>query len=57
MLKGTNILISEDFPKDVMEKRSHLIKFAKEVITLLGVVFKLIAEASNKHIRHKGLFD
>ena len=31
MLKGTNILISEDFPKDVMEKRSHLIKFAKEV--------------------------
>ena len=31
MLKGSNILISEDYPKDVMEKRKHLIKFAKEV--------------------------
>ena len=31
MLKGSNILISEDYPKDVMEKRKHLIKFAKAV--------------------------
>ena len=31
MLKGSNILISEDYPKDVMEKRKQLIKFAKAV--------------------------
>ena len=31
MLNGTNILISEDFPKKVLEKREQLVKFAKEV--------------------------
>ena len=31
MLRGTTILISEDFPKKVIEKRQQLIKFAKEV--------------------------
>lgn len=31
LLKGTNILISEDFPKRVRERRAHLIQFAKEV--------------------------
>lgn len=31
MLKGTNVLISEDFPKRVRERRMHLIQFAKEV--------------------------
>ena len=36
MLRGTNILISEDFPKNILEKREQLVKFAKEV---RGMVF------------------
>ena len=31
MLQGTGILISEDFPKNILKKREKLIKFAKEV--------------------------
>ncbi|XP_023334977.1 uncharacterized protein LOC111706351 isoform X1 [Eurytemora carolleeae] len=31
LLKGTGILLSEDFPKRIKEKRSQLLKFAKEV--------------------------
>ena len=30
-LRGSHIVISEDFPRDVMIKRRHLIKFAKQV--------------------------
>ena len=30
MLKGSNILISEDYPADVVQKRKQLIQFAKE---------------------------
>ena len=30
-LRGSQIVISEDFPRDVMLKRRHLIKFAKQV--------------------------
>ena len=30
-LRGSHILISEDFPRDIMKKRRHLIKFAKQV--------------------------
>ena len=28
---GSSIVISEDFPRDVMLRRGHLIKFAKQV--------------------------
>ena len=30
-LRGSSIVISEDFPRDIMAKRRHLIKFAKQV--------------------------
>ena len=30
-LRGSSIVISEDFPRDIMGKRRHLIKFAKQV--------------------------
>ena len=30
-LKGCHVVISEDFPRDVMLKRRHLIRFAKQV--------------------------
>ena len=30
-LKGCHVVISEDFPRDVMLKRRHLINFAKQV--------------------------
>ena len=36
MLRGSNILISEDFPKNILKKREQLVKFAKEV---RGLVF------------------
>ena len=35
MLKGNTMMISEDFHKDVINKRDHLIKFAKEVSYVL----------------------
>ena len=31
LLRGTNILVTEDFPKRVREHRAELIRFAKEV--------------------------
>ena len=37
LLAGTGILISEDFPKNILKKREKLIKFAKEVETLSRV--------------------
>ena len=44
MLRGTNILISEDFPKAVLEKREQLVKFAKEVreVVLFGVEWSVV---------------
>ena len=42
MLRGTNILISEDFPKNVLEKREQLVKFAKEVSELVECVGKCV---------------
>ena len=40
LLKGTGILLSEDFPKRIKEKRSQLLKFAKEVSTS-STIFKI----------------
>ena len=40
LLKGTGILLSEDFPKRIKEKRSQLLKFAKEVSTS-SMIFKI----------------
>ena len=31
LLRGTNILVTEDFPKRVREHRNELVKFAKQV--------------------------
>ena len=36
-LKGCHVVISEDFPRDVMLKRRHLIKFAKQVSIMYKV--------------------
>ena len=39
-LKGSSIVISEDFPRDIMQKRRHLIKFAKQVNIIKYITVK-----------------
>ena len=50
MLRGINILISEDFPKNVLEKREQLVKFAKEVSeVVMSVVMCVVKCVLNQH--------
>ena len=41
LLVGTGILISEDFPKNILKKRDRLTKFAKEVKIKITLLFNL----------------
>ena len=48
-LKGCHVVISEDFPRDVMIKRRHLIKFAKQV-SKENVRQTYLIRAMSKHL-------